>query len=145
MQKTYTAKPEDITRQWYVVDAEGQTLGRLATRIATLLRGKHKPLFTPSMDCGDFIIVLNAEKVVLSGRKETQKTYYHHTGYIGNLKSITVEKQRQKDATKLVEKAVWGMIPHNRQGREQITRLKVYLGSEHPHTAQQPQALPEAV
>ncbi len=145
MQKTYTAKPEDITRQWYIVDAEGQTLGRLATRIATLIRGKHKPLFTPNMDCGDFIIVLNAEKVVLSGRKEAQKTYYHHTGYIGNLKKITVEKQRIKDATKIIEKAVWGMIPHNRQGREQITRLKVYNGAEHPHTAQQPQALPEAV
>lgn len=145
MKKTYTAKPEDITHDWYIVDAKGQTLGRLATRIATLIRGKHKPTFTPHMDCGDFVIVVNAEHVVLSGNKEEQKEYIHHTGYIGGLKRITVEKQRQKDATKIIENAVWGMISHNRLGRQLINRLKVYTGAEHPHAAQQPQDLPAVV
>lgn len=138
--KTYHAKPEEITRQWVVIDADGQTLGRIATRVATLLRGKHKPLFTPSTDCGDAVIVINAEKVVVSGRKADQKEYIHHTGTLGGLKRISYKEQMEKHPERIVEAAVWGMIPHNRQGREQITRLRVYTGPEHPHAAQQPVA-----
>jgi large subunit ribosomal protein L13 len=138
--KTYSAKPEDITRQWIVLDAEGQTLGRLATRVATLLRGKHKPMFTPNMDCGDNVIIINAEKVVVTGNKASQKEYIHHTGTLGGLKRISYQRQMEQHPERILEAAIWGMLPHNRLGRKQITRLHVYTGAEHPHAAQQPVA-----
>lgn len=136
--KTYTAKPEDITRQWVLIDAEGMTLGRLSARVATLLRGKHKPMYTPSMDCGDFVLIINAEKIQVSGKKAWQKEYIHHTGTLGHLKRIKYRHQMEKDPTKILEHAIWGMLPHTRQGRKQITRLHVYAGAQHPHAAQQP-------
>lgn len=138
---TYMAKPDDIERQWYVVDAEGQTLGRLATKIATILRGKHKPTYTPHLDTGDFVIVVNAEKVNLTGRKWEQKKYYRHSGYPGGLKEITYDKLVQRNPEFIIEKAVKGMIPHNKLGRQVIKKLKVYAGPEHPHQAQQPEKL----
>jgi large subunit ribosomal protein L13 len=136
--KTFTAKPEDITRQWYVIDAEGLTLGRLATIAATLLRGKHKPIYTPSIDTGDFVIVVNADKVAVSGKKAEQKEYIHHTGWPGGFRSIRYNKLMAEHPTRIIEKAVRGMIPHTRLGRAQYTKLKVYAGAEHPHQAQQP-------
>ena len=139
--KTYSAKPLEVERKWYVIDAEGEILGRLAVRIANILRGKNKPEYTPHVDTGDFVIVINAEKVVVSGNKETDKIYYHHTGYPGGLKSASVKEVREKDATKLIEKAVKGMLQHNTLGAEQFNKLKVYCGSEHPHAAQKPVVL----
>ncbi|MFM7390595.1 MAG: 50S ribosomal protein L13 [Vampirovibrionales bacterium] len=136
--KTYSAKETDVQKQWFVVDAEGKTLGRLATEIAILLRGKHKPLYTPHIDCGDNVIIINSEKVVVTGKKQTQKLYRHHTGYLGHLKTFTYTEMMAKDPTKVVELAVWGMIPHNRLGRRQIKKLHVYAGNQHPHQAQQP-------
>ena len=136
--KTYSAKPLEVERKWYIIDAEDQILGRLATRAANILRGKNKPEYTPNVDTGDFVIVINAEKVRVSGNKETDKIYYHHTGYPGGLKSASVKELREKDATKLIEKAVKGMLPHNTLGAEQFGKLKVYAGSEHPHAAQKP-------
>ena len=143
MKKTYSAKPLEVERQWWIVDAEGQTLGRLATKIAILLRGKHKPEYTPHIDTGDFVIVLNAEKIQVSGNKETEKMYHHHTGYPGGFRSISFRGLMEKNPTKIIEKAVWGMIPHNTLGRQQLTKLKVYAGTEHPHVAQQPQQYKE--
>ena len=136
--KTYMAHADNVVRKWYVVDAEGVALGRLASQVATVLRGKNKPTFTPNVDTGDFVIVINAEKVVVSGNKETDKIYYHHTGFPGGLKSASVKEVREKDATKLIEKAVKGMLQHNTLGAEQFGKLKVYCGPEHPHVAQKP-------
>lgn len=139
--KTYTAKPSDIRRDWYLVDAEGQTLGRLATEVAHRLRGKHKPQFTPHMDTGDYIVIVNAEKIRVTGNKMKDKIYHHHTGYIGNLKSISLEKLLQKSPERVIQKAVKGMLPKNSLGRQMFSKLKVYAGSEHGHHAQQPIAL----
>ena len=137
--KTYSAKPPEVERKWYVIDAEGKTLGRLATVCANLLRGKTKPNYTPNVDTGDFVIVINADKIQVSGKKETDKIYYHHTGFPGGLKSISFKDLMEKDPTKAIEKAVKGMLPHNTLGAEQFTKLKVYAGAEHPHAAQKPE------
>ena len=136
--KTYSAKPLEVERKWYVIDAEGEILGRLAVRVANILRGKNKPEYTPHVDTGDFVIVINAEKVILTGKKETDKKYYHHTGYPGGLKSASVKEVREKAPEKLIENAVRGMLPHNTLGSEQFQKLKVYAGAEHPHAAQKP-------
>lgn len=139
--KTYSAKPKDINREWYVVDAAGVPLGRLATQVATILRGKHKPMYTPSMDVGDHIIVINAEKIAITGRKAQTKKYYRHSGYPGGLKETTFDKMIEKHPTRVIELAVKGMLPHNSLGRQMFRKLKVYAGSAHPHTAQQPKVL----
>ena len=135
---TKSAKEQDIQREWYVIDAQGQTLGRLATRVATILRGKNKPLYTPHMDCGDYVIVVNAEKVHVTGQKMTQKKYYRHSGYPGGLKEVTLRDQLQKFPNRVIEAAVRGMLPKNRLGRQMFKKLKVYAGPNHPHQAQQP-------
>ncbi|HID63894.1 MAG TPA: 50S ribosomal protein L13 [Anaerolineae bacterium] len=139
--KTYTVKKGDIKRDWYVVDAQGKTLGRLASEIAKILRGKHKPIYVPYMDCGDYVIVVNAEKVRVTGRKLDQKFYYRHSGYPGGLKSISLRDQLQKHPARVLEAAVRGMLPKNRLGRAMIKKLKVYAGGSHPHQAQQPKVL----
>ncbi|HLF30726.1 MAG TPA: 50S ribosomal protein L13 [Xanthomonadales bacterium] len=139
--KTFTATPKTITRDWSVVDATGKTLGRLATVVAHRLRGKHKPEFTPHMDTGDNIIVVNAEKIRVTGNKLNDKMYYHHTGYIGNLKSINLGKQLQQHPERVIQTAVKGMLPKNPLGRAMYRKLHVYAGPEHPHTAQQPKPL----
>lgn len=139
--KTYSAKPDSVEKSWFVVDAEGKTLGRLATEIAHRLRGKHKPEYTPHVDTGDYIVVVNAEKVQVTGRKATDKMYYKHTGYVGNLKSISFEKLIEKAPERVIQNAVKGMLPRNSLGREMFKKLKVYAGTEHPHAAQQPQVL----
>ncbi len=136
--KTYSAKPLQVERKWYLVDAEGKILGRLATRVANILRGKHKPEYTPNVDTGDFVVVINADKVKVSGKKETDKIYYHHTGYPGGLKSASFNELMEKDPRLAVEKAVKGMLQHNTLGDTQFTKLKVYAGAEHPHEAQKP-------
>lgn len=138
--KKYTpsTNPADVDHKWYVVDAENQILGRLATTVAARLRGKHSPLYTPHVDTGDGIIVINAEKIRLTGRKWQQKTYYHHSGYMGGIKSITAEKLMEKRPEDLIRHAVKGMLPKNSLGRRIIKRLKVYTGGEHPHEAQEP-------
>jgi large subunit ribosomal protein L13 len=135
---TYQAKPDEIKRDWYIVDASGQTLGRLASQIAQVLRGKHKPTFTPHVDMGDFVVVINAEKIQVTGRKEEQKLYHRHSGYPHGFKSETLRSLRQRRPAAILERAVRGMLPHSRLGDRQITKLKVYVGSEHPHAAQQP-------
>ena len=137
--RTFSPKPSDITRQWHVIDAEDIVLGRLAVQAATLLRGKHKPTFAPHVDGGDFVIIVNAEKVALSGNKRTDKLAYRHSGYPGGLKSIAYGDLLDKDARKAIEKSVRGMLPKNRLGDQLITKLKVYSGPEHPHHAQKPQ------
>ena len=139
--KTFTAKPETVKREWFVVDAAGQTLGRLATEIATRLRGKHKPEYTPHVDTGDYIVVINAEKVNVTGKKTTDKIYHSHTGYPGGLKSISFEKLIDKAPERVIQGAVKGMLPRNPLGRAMFKKLKVYAGNEHPHAAQQPQEL----
>ncbi|MBE0446961.1 MAG: 50S ribosomal protein L13 [Actinobacteria bacterium] len=139
--KTYSARPKDIKREWYVVDAAGIPLGRLASKVAHILRGKNKPMFTPSMDVGDYIIVINAEKVATTGRKAQTKKYYRHSGYPGGLKETTFEKLIAKHPERAVELAVKGMLPHNSLGRAMYRKLKVYAGPEHPHAAQQPKLL----
>jgi large subunit ribosomal protein L13 len=136
--KTFSAKADEIQREWFIIDAEDVILGRMATEIAKRLRGKHKPEFTPHVDTGDYIVVINAEKVAVTGNKMKQKTYYKHTGYVGNLKSITLEKQLIKHPELVIETAVKGMLPKNSLGRTMYRKLKVYAGSEHPHEAQQP-------
>lgn len=138
---TYMAKPDEVERQWYVVDAAGKTLGRLATKIADILRGKNKPTFTPHVDTGDFVIVVNADKIELTGNKWQQKKYYTHSGYPGGIKETPYNKLVEKKPEFIIEKAVKGMIPHNKLGRKIIKKLKVYAGPEHPHQAQQPQEL----
>jgi len=139
--KTYSAKKADIQRDWYVVDAAGETLGRLATRVATVLRGKHKPTYTPGMDTGDFVIVVNADKVAVTGRKLDQKKYYRYSGYPGGLTETSLRRMLQTHPTRVIEYAVRGMLPKNRLGRAMIKKLKVYAGSTHPHEAQQPKPL----
>lgn len=136
--KTYFATRENTEQKWYVVDASGKVLGRLASQIAKYLRGKHKPEYTPHHDAGDYIIVLNAEKIKVTGKKEQDKVYYRHSGYPGGLKETTFEKLRAKDPVQIIEKAVKGMLPKNPLGREMLRKLKVYAGTEHPHEAQQP-------
>lgn len=136
--KTYTAKPGEIQRQWYVVDAEGKTLGRLATEVATLLRGKHKPMYTPTIDCGDFVVIVNAEKVQVTGKKYEEKTYAHHTGWPGGFRQTTFRKLIETKPERVIEHAVRGMLPHTKLGRAQYGKLKVYAGPEHPHASQQP-------
>jgi large subunit ribosomal protein L13 len=139
--KTRFAKKNEIERKWYVVDAKDQVLGRLATRVATYLRGKHKPVFTPNSDTGDFIIVVNAEKVKLTGKKIEDKTYYWHTGYPGGIKSEKAKDRLKRKPELIVQKAVQGMLPKNRLGRAMFKKLKVYKGGEHPHEAQKPEML----
>jgi large subunit ribosomal protein L13 len=139
--KTHSTKPSEIERQWYVVDAEGQTLGRLASEIAKILKGKHKPIYAPNLDTGDFVIVVNAEKVHVTGRKMDQKLYYRHSGYPGGLTSITLREQLSKHPTRVIRSAVRGMLPHNRLGRSMLRKLKVYAGDSHPHAAQEPKSL----
>ena len=134
--KTYSVKPADIERQWHVIDASDKTLGRLATQVAGLLMGKHKPIFSPNLDTGDFVIVINADKVRVTGRKEKQKLYYRHSGYPGGLKSITLEKMMQTNPTRIIEHAVKGMLPHTRLGASMRKKLKVYAGDTHPYLAQ---------
>jgi large subunit ribosomal protein L13 len=139
--KTYSAKPGEITREWYLVDAEGKTLGRLATQIADTLRGKRKPQYTPHVDTGDFVIVVNAEKIQVTGNKLDQKRYYRHSGYPGGLRSRTLREQLDRRPTEVLRVAVKGMLPKNRLARQQITKLKIYAGPEHPHEAQNPRPL----
>ncbi|HEX9737428.1 MAG TPA: 50S ribosomal protein L13 [Thermoanaerobaculia bacterium] len=141
MKKTYSPKIAEIERRWHVVDADGLCLGRLASQVAHVLRGKHKPTYAPHMDTGDFVIVVNAEKVVLSGRKEDQKVYYRHSGRPGSLRQETARQRRQRLPAKLVEAAVWGMLPKNSLGRRLFRKLKVYAGPDHPHQSQQPAPL----
>ena len=138
--KTPMAKKGSIEQKWHLIDANGKTLGRLATRVAMLLRGKHKPIFTPHVDTGDFVVVVNAEKISLTGKKWKDKLYIHHSGYPGGLKSISAGKMREKKPQRLVTMAVQGMLPKNKLGRKMIKKLKVYSGNAHPHQAQQPEA-----
>ena len=139
--RTYNAKPGEVERRWYVVDADGQTLGRLATRIADTLRGKDKAQYTPHVDTGDFVVVVNAEKVLVTGNKLDQKRYYRHSGYPGGLRSRTLREQLDRRPTEVIRKAVKGMLPKNRLARKQLNKLKIYAGPEHPHGAQAPQPL----
>jgi large subunit ribosomal protein L13 len=139
--KTYTVGVEDIEREWFLVNAEGKTLGRLASEIAQVLQGKHKPVYTPHLDCGDYVVVVNAEKVQVTGRKLDQKMYYRHTGYPGGIKSISLRNQLQKHPERVLQAAVRGMLPRNRLGRKMLKKLKVYAGDSHPHQAQQPKVL----
>lgn len=139
--KTFSAKEHEVKRSWYVVDAENKTLGRLASQIALRLRGKHKPEYTPHVDTGDYIVVINAEKIAVTGKKMTDKIYYSHTEYPGGLKEISLGKLLAKFPERVIEKAVKGMLPKNPLGRQMYTKLKVYAGTEHPHAAQQPEVL----
>ncbi|MBC7248808.1 MAG: 50S ribosomal protein L13 [Anaerolineae bacterium] len=139
--KTYAVRASEIKREWFVVDAEGKTLGRLASEIAKILKGKHKPIYSPHLDVGDFVIVINADKIHVTGRKRDQKFYYRHSGYPGGLKKISLRDQLAKHPTRVLEAAVRGMLPKNRLGRRMIKKLKVYAGPEHPHQAQQPKKL----
>jgi large subunit ribosomal protein L13 len=139
--KTVSTKPADVQRSWYLVDAEGKTLGRLAQEVASRLRGKHKPEYTPHVDTGDFIVVVNAEKIAVTGNKAKDKIYSHHSGFVGGLKQISFEKLIDKAPERVIEIAVKGMLPKNPLGRAMFKKLKVYAGNEHPHTAQQPQTL----
>ncbi len=139
--KTFTAKPDSVKRDWFVVDATDKTLGRLSTEIARRLRGKHKPEYTPHVDTGDYIVVINAEKVKVTGNKEQDKMYHHHTGFVGSLKSVNLSKLRATHPERIIEHAVKGMLPKNSLGRTMFKKLKVYAGPEHQHAAQQPQAL----
>jgi len=134
--KTYSTKASDIKREWHVIDASDKVLGRLVTQVARLLMGKHKPIFSPNLDTGDFVVVINAEKVRVTGNKAKQKVYYRHSGYIGGLKSISLEKMMQTNPTRVIEHAVKGMLPHNRLGAKMFKKLRVYAGGTHPHPAQ---------
>jgi large subunit ribosomal protein L13 len=139
--RTFTQKQEEIERNWYIVDAEGETLGRLASRIAPILKGKHKPVYTPHLDCGDFVIIVNAEKVRVTGRKMDQKLYHRHSGYPGGLRSISLKDQLAKHPERVLQAAIRGMLPKNKLGRRMLKKLKVYAGDSHPHQAQQPKPL----
>jgi large subunit ribosomal protein L13 len=141
MTKTYVATPETRNREWVIVDAEGQTLGRISTQIADTLRGKNKPEYTPHIDTGDFVVVVNAEKIKVSGKKLTEKIYYRHTGYPGGLRSRTLEEQLERRPEEVIRNAVKGMLPRTKLGRAQLRKLKVYAGAEHPHKAQNPRIL----
>ena len=138
LNKTYVTKEADIQRAWFVVDAAGQSLGRLATQVAAILRGKHKPIFTPGLDTGDFVIVINAEQVTVTGNKLTEKFYYRYSGYPGGMTATSLKDQLAKHPDRVIEHAVWGMLPHNKLGRAMLKKLKVYAGPEHPHAAQSP-------
>lgn len=138
---TFLAKAHEVERKWYVVDAEGQTLGHLATEVASILRGKNKPIYTPHVDTGDYVIVINAAKIKLTGNKENQKVYKHHTGYPGGLREIPYKEMLEKHPERIIEKAVKGMLPKNKLGREMIKKLRVYPGTEHNHEAQKPELL----
>ena len=137
--KSYVARPRMVERKWHLIDADGQTLGRLATKLACLLRGKNKPQYTPHVDTGDFVVVVNAEKVVVTGKKAEQKVYYRHTGYPGGLKETSYEVMLERKPAEVLRRAVRGMMPKTRLGRQQLKKLKIYTGSEHPHAAQAPQ------
>ena len=139
--KTWNAKPGEVERRWYLVDADGKTLGRLATRIADKLRGKDKAQYTPHVDTGDFVVVVNAEKIAVTGKKLDDKIYYRHSGYPGGLRERTLREELERRPTEVIRKAVKGMLPRNRLGRAQLTKLKVYAGPEHPHSAQDPKEL----
>jgi large subunit ribosomal protein L13 len=139
--RTFTEKTAEIKQEWYVVDAQGLTLGRLAARIAPILKGKHKPTYTPHLDCGDFVIVVNADKVRVTGRKLDQKQYYHHSGYPGGLTTTSLRHQLERHPERVLEAAVRGMLPKNKLGRRMFKKLKVYAGGSHPHQAQQPKPL----
>lgn len=141
MEKTYYPKAEEITNDWFIIDANGQNLGRLASRIAPILIGKHKPTFTPGVDGGDFVVVVNCEHITVTGKKLDKKIYYHHTGYIGGIKQINLRDQLAKHPKRVIMSAVWGMVPHNKMGRKIIKKLKVYAGPDHPHGAQMPKPL----
>jgi large subunit ribosomal protein L13 len=141
VQKTYVPKSGDITHEWRLVDANGQNLGRLATRIATMLLGKDKPTFTPGVDTGDYVIVVNAERITVTGNKLDDKYYYRHSGYPGGLKQINLRDQLAKYPDRVIRQAVWGMLPHNRYGRKLIKKLKIYAGPDHPHNAQHPKSV----
>jgi len=141
MKTTQVAKKEDVTRDWYLVDVDSKVLGRVATQIANVLRGKNKPTFTPSVDTGDFVVVVNAAKIALTGKKFADKTYYHHSGYVGGLKEITAGKLLEKKPEDLIKKAVKGMLPKNKLARHMLKKLKIYAGEAHPHAAQQPKNL----
>jgi large subunit ribosomal protein L13 len=141
--KTYSAKPKEIEQRWYLVDADGQTLGRLATKIADTLRGKRKPEYTPHIDTGDFVVVVNAEKIAVTGKKREDKIYYRHSGYPGGLRQRTFAEELERRPTEVLRKAVKGMLPRNRLARRQLTKLKIYAGPEHPHGPQNPTPLPE--
>ena len=141
MNKTYVTKPAEVEQNWFVVDAEGKTLGRLATAIARILRGKHKPTYSPSVDCGDYVVVINSEKIHVTGRKKDQKIYYRHSGYPSGLTEITLRRQLEIYPTRVLESAVRGMLPKNPLGRKMFKKLKVYAGPDHPHAAQQPSEL----
>ena len=139
--ETRSIRANEISREWFIVDAEGQTLGRLASEIAQIIRGKKKPFFTPHMDMGDFVVVVNAEKVKVTGNKEKDKTYFHHSGYPGGVTQISLRKVRQDYPERIITNAVKGMLPHNRLGRQLLTHLKVYSGTDHPHSAQLPKTI----
>ncbi|MBR1814961.1 MAG: 50S ribosomal protein L13 [Lachnospiraceae bacterium] len=139
--KTFMANPETVDRKWYVVDANGCTLGRLASEVASVLRGKKKPIFTPHVDCGDYVIVINADKVKVTGKKMDQKVYYSHSDYVGGLKTTTLREMMDKKPELVVEKAVKGMLPKGALGNQMLTKLHIYAGAEHPHAAQKPEAL----
>ncbi len=141
MKRTYQAKKEEIDAKWYVVDADGKVLGRLASKLASVLRGKNKPIFTPHVDTGDFVVVVNAKKVVLTGKKLQDKAYYHYTGYPGGIRKMSAEKMMAKKPTEVLRTAVKGMLPKNALGRQMLRKLKVYAGPEHPHAAQKPATL----
>jgi len=141
VRKTISAKPNEVERTWYVVDAEGKTLGRLSTEIARILRGKHKPSYTPHVDTGDYVIVINADKVRVTGKRLDQKMYYRHSGYMGGLKTIPLRRMLETHPERVIERAVKGMLPKNRLGRQMYKKLKVYASPDHPHQAQQPQPL----
>jgi large subunit ribosomal protein L13 len=143
--KTYYPKADEITRDWVLVDANDQTLGRLATQIATLLLGKHKPGFTPGVEMGDYVIVVNAERISVTGNKLDDKIYYRHSGYPGGLKAIKLRDQLAKHPERVIERAVWGMLPHNRMGRHLMRKLRIFAGPNHPHTAQKPKPLEEVL
>ena len=141
MQKTYTPKEDEITTAWYLVDANERNLGRLSTQIASILLGKHKPIFTPGVDIGDYVVVINAERITVTGTKLDDKVYYHYTGYPSGLKEITLREQLTKHPERVIKRAVWGMLPHNKFGRKVLKKLKIYPGPDHPHSAQQPKPL----
>lgn len=140
-QKTFVTKADDIKREWWVIDAEGQTLGRLATQIAVILRGKNKPIFAPNVDTGDYVVIINCEKIVTTGNKLDDKIYYRHSGYNGGLSQITLRRQLEKHPDRVIQEAVKGMLPKNALGRQMLKKLKVYAGSSHPHAAQNPKPL----
>jgi large subunit ribosomal protein L13 len=140
--KTQFAKKNEIERKWYLVDAKDMVLGRLATKAATYLRGKNKPVYTPNVDTGDFVVVVNAEKIKLTGKKMDNKIYYHHSGYVGGIKAATARERLDEKPEDVITDAIWGMLPKNRLGRAMIKKLKVYRGPQHPHTAQKPEIMP---